>query len=81
MREQRHTWLVGKVKACRRKPKEGGAAAAPSYVHHNDSLRNEKCQELEVRRKKKYNEMHKSVKEGKVSPFISPRKIKSKPFD
>ena len=73
--------MAGKMKACRKKLEEGGVAGAPPYVHHNESSKDERCQGLEVRRKKEYSERQKSVKEGKVSPFISPRKIKSRPLD
>ena len=33
---------------------------------------------MKARREKKYSEMQKSVKEEKISPFISPRKTKSR---
>ena len=40
--EQRHTWLAKKTRTCERRPKDGGAAAAPSYVLHNNSSKGKK---------------------------------------
>ena len=85
MREHRHTWMAGKIKTCERRPKDGGTNITPSYVLHNNSSKGKKMlrdeSSWEQRGDEKYGERKKSVKEGKISPFINPRRIKSEPLD
>ena len=65
----------------------GGAAAAPPKVHHDKDPKKKKVLRKESSKRKRErmgveeDEEWKRGKEGKISPFISLRIIKSRPLD
>ena len=83
-KRQRHTWFVKETRACEKKV--GGwwrhycsIVHPPQQQHRRQDYKNRGTEKENG--KETNNEMQKSEKERKISPFISPRRIKSRPLD